>query len=92
MEKFTSFGKITNKYLHGDLGELILNYEDENHLQVSVSYEYNNFYMLDYEVEINLLNKSIDFISHRSKGSLNRVNLSREKEFEQAVSDYLFAN
>ena len=92
MEKFASFGKITNKFLHGNLGELSINYEDENHLKVSVTYEYNNYYLLDYLLEVNLLDRSIDFIAHHAKGSLDRVELNREEEFEKAVSEYLFSS
>ncbi len=92
MEKYASFTKITNKFLNGRLGELVLNYEDENHLQVSVTYEYNDYYWLDYQLEVNLLNKQIDFIAHHAKGSLNKVELTRDKDFENAVSKYLFSS
>lgn len=91
MEKFSSFTKITDKYLHGKLEELNLNYEDENHLQVSVRYEYNNFYWFDYLLEVNLSDHSIDFIAHHAKGSLDKVELNRESEFETAVGEYLFS-
>lgn len=91
MEKFAGFTKITNKFLHGTLEELKFNYEDKDHLQVSVTYEYNNYYWLDYQIEINLRNKQVDFVAHHAKGSLDKVELNREVEFENAVSEYLFA-
>lgn len=92
MEKFASFTKITDQYLNGKLNELVVNYEDQTHMHVHVSYEYNNYYWLDYEVEVDVDNKQVNFISHRSKSSINKVELSREKEFETAVSDYFFQN
>lgn len=92
MEKFAGFTEITNKFLDGRLEELRLNYEDQDHLQVSVTYEYNNYYSLDYKLEVDLSNKSVDFITHHANGSLDRVELNRDKEFEQAVTEYLFSN
>ncbi|AIO18379.1 hypothetical protein KQ51_00494 [Candidatus Izimaplasma bacterium HR1] len=92
MEKYADFTKITDRFLNGKLEELNLSYEDENHLQVSITYEYNNYYWMDYKLEVNLLNKSVDFITHHAKGSLDRVELNREAEFEEAVTQYLFSN
>ena len=92
MEKYAGFTKITDKFLNGKLEELKLSYEDESHLQVSITYEYNNYYWLDYKLEIDLLDKTVDFITHHAKGSLDKVELNREAEFEQAVTEYLFAN
>jgi hypothetical protein len=91
MEKYASFTKITDEFLHGKLEELNINYDDESHLKVSVTYEYNNYYWLDYKLEVNLTDHSIDFIAHHAKGSLDKVELTRETEFEQAVGDYLFS-
>ncbi len=92
MEKFAGFTEITNKFLDGRLEELNLSYEDSSHLQVSITYEYNNYYSLDYKLEVDLTSKSVDFITHHAKGSLDRVELNREREFEEAVTDYLFSN
>ena len=92
MEKFAGFTKITDEFLDGKLEELNISYEDSEHLQVSVTYEYNNYYSLDYKLEIDLSNKSVGFITHHAKGSLDKVELNREQEFEKAVSEYLFSN
>ena len=92
MEKFANFTEITDKFLDGKLEELNLSYEDAKHLQVSITYEYNNFYLLDYKLEVDLSSKSVDFITHHANGSLDRVELNREQEFEQAVGEYLFSN
>lgn len=92
MEKFAGFTEITDKFLDGKLEELNISYEDPKHLQVSVTYEYNNYYSLDYKLEVDLSDKSVDFITHHAKGSLDRVELNREQEFEQAVTKYLFSN
>lgn len=92
MEKFAGFTEITNKFLDGKLEELNLSYEDAEHLAVSVTYEYNNYYSLDYKLEIDLSNKSVDFITHHAKGSLDKVELARDREFERAVTEFLFSN
>lgn len=90
MEKFAGFTEITDKFLDGKLEELNISYEDSSHLQVSVTYEYNTYYTLDYKLEIDLSNKSVDFITHHANGSLDKVALNREQEFEEAVTEYLF--
>lgn len=91
MEKYSGFAKITDKYLRGNLEQLIIDYEDENHFTVEVVYEMNNYYSYDYKMEIDIDSKSVDFLAHNSKGSLNKVNLLQEKAFEKAISNYLFS-
>ena len=90
MEKFAGFTEITDRFLDGKLEELNISYEDSSHLLVSVTYEYNNYYTLDYKLEVDLSNKSVDFITHHANGSLDKVTLNREQKFEQAVTEYLF--
>jgi|LGVF01.2.fsa_nt_gb hypothetical protein len=92
MEKYAGFTKITTEFLSGKLEELSLSYEDASHLQVSITYEYNNYYWLDYQLEVDLTSKKVDFISHHANGSLDKVELNREVEFEQAVGEYLFSS
>ena len=92
MEKFAGFTEITNRFLNGRLEGLNLSYEDSDHLRVSITYEYNNYYSLDYKLEVELSSKSVDFITHHAKGSLDRVELNREQEFEKAVTEYLFSS
>jgi hypothetical protein len=91
MEKYTSFTKITTKYLHGTLEELNVCYGDNNTMNVNVAYEYNNYYTLNYEVVVDMDTKSVEFVCHRSNGGLNRVDLNRELGFEKAVSNYFFS-
>lgn len=91
MEKYSGFAKITDKYLRGNLEQLIIDYEDEKHFTVEVVYEMNNYYSYDYKMEIDIDSKSVDFLAHNSKGSLNKVNLLQEKAFENAISNYLFS-
>lgn len=90
MEKFASFGKITNQYLNGHLEELILDYESDHTFAVKVSYEYNNYYLLDYEVEVDTNKKEVIFRKHSSHGYLNKIDLNREKGYEKAVSNFFF--
>ena len=90
MEKFASFGKITDEFLNGKLEELVVDYENDHMMAVKVSYEYNNYYTIDYEVEIDITSKEVNFRGHSSQGYLNKVDLNREKGYEQAVSKYFF--
>jgi hypothetical protein len=92
MEKYTRFTKITDQFLNGKLGELAFNYENKNHLHVIVTYEFSNYYWIDYELDVDLEHKSIESASHHSNGSMNKVNLNREKDFEDAVSNFFFAS
>jgi hypothetical protein len=92
MEKYARFTKITNDILKGRLSGLSFNYENKNQLHVIVSYELNDYFWLDYELDVDLEHKHIDYASHHSKGSINKVELNREKEFEEAVSEFFFAS
>lgn len=92
MEKFANFTKITDEFLNGKLEELSINYDGNNHLKVSVTYEDDTNFWLDYLLEVNLTSQVIHFIAHHIKGSLDKVELARELEFEKAVGDFLFSN
>ncbi len=91
MEKFSSFTEITDKYLHGKLEELNVSYGDNKSLNVNIAYEYNNYYTLNYEVFVDLNERAVNFIAHRSSGGLNKIDLNREKGFEEAISNYFFS-
>lgn len=91
MEKFSCFTRLTKEYLHGTLEELQVKYDNPNVMHVNIGYEYNNYYILNYEVEIDIQHKNVCFISHRSNSGLNKVELNRESQFEDALTNYFFA-
>lgn len=86
MEKFKSLSAITNKYLNGKLSRVNLEYEDSKTLEVSIIYEYANYYELDYKMRIDLSENNVSFVSHDNEVGFNKMTLNREKEFESAVS------
>lgn len=86
MEKYSILSAITSKYLHGKLCKLTMEYEDSDTIEVSVTYEYANFYELDYKMLINLKKENISFISHNNEIGINKFKLDREEAFESAVS------
>lgn len=89
MEKFKSLSKLTNDFLHGKLSRIKLEYEDPNTLDVSIIYEYANYYELDYKMVINLVKENVDFVSHHNGYGLNQFDFDREIDFESAVKKTL---
>jgi hypothetical protein len=90
MEKFSRLSEITQNYLSGHLNKLVVNYDDEHTMHITVVYEDQNNYWFDYEIEIDLDHKKVNYGSHTSEGYLNKVRLNRENNFELAVCNALF--
>lgn len=91
MEKYTRLSKITNEYLHGNLAKLQVNYENDDLMSLSFLYEDTNHYWFDYEMSISIPKKLVEHASHFTTGYLNKVELSRENDFEKAVFNELFS-
>jgi hypothetical protein len=85
MEKFRSFKSITDEYLKGKLVDLHLDYKDEDTVNILVSYECNNFFTLDYEVNVDLKKHDVEFVSHGSQKAFQRIRLDKEPEFDMAI-------
>lgn len=92
MEKFKSFKSITDKYLGGKLVDLQMDYQDEERVNVLVSYECNNFFTLEYEIRIDLIRKNVKFLSHGSTKAFETIRLGNEPKFDNAVSEFFFSN
>ena len=90
MEKYSRFAKLTNQYLHGNLEKLEVEYNDDKSVTLTIVYKDTNEYRFDYEIQIDIPKHMVDFASHVSEGYLNRIQLSRETAFEQAVCNELF--
>jgi len=90
MEKYSRLSKITNEYLHGNLAKLQVNYEDDTNMSLSFLYEDTNHYWFDYEMNISIPKKVVEHASHFTTGYLNKVELTRETEFEKAVFNEIF--
>jgi hypothetical protein len=92
MDKFKSFKLITDKYLGGKLVDLHIDYQNEKIVNVLVSYECNNFFTLDYEIDLDIDKHDVKFISHGSSRAFEKIRLSSEPTFDKAVSNFFFAN
>lgn len=92
MEKYARISKLTKEYLHGALGNLRINYSRENELQILIEYEDQNHYWYDYEVAIDVINKTIASAIHQSEGHLNKVPLRRKHTFELALQNMIVNN
>lgn len=89
MEKYKSLSALTEKILHGTLCKFTLEYEDSETLEVSVSYEYANFYELDYKMLIDLKKEITSFVSHNNEHGIHKFQLGREELFEIEVTKTL---
>lgn len=86
MEKYRSLTAITKRILNGTLSKLTLEYEDSETLEVSVTYEYANFYELDYKMVIDLREEHTSFVSHNNEHGIHKFQLGREEAFETEVT------
>lgn len=91
MEKYKSLTTITDKYLDGKLIELDIRYNNDNEIHLEVLYQFNSFMKLCYELNVNINDKEINFLSHGSNGAFDKVRLGREENFEIAVQKLFFA-
>ena len=89
MDKYRSISAITKQCLNGKLVGLHMDYNNENNIHILVSYKANEYFTLDYEIEVNNENNRVEFISHGSHNTFDRVRLDREPAFDNAISHYL---
>lgn len=92
MEKYRKFTSITEKYLNGKLVGLQVEYPNDSKVHVLVSYECNNFYTLDYELEVDTNTEEVHFLSHGSTSGYGKISLGSEPSFDGAVSELLFSH
>lgn len=89
MDKYRSISAITEECLNGKLVGLHMDYNNDKNIHILVSYKANDYYTLDYEIEVNNKENKVEFISHGSHNTFDRVKLAREPEFDNAISNYL---
>ena len=87
MEKFARISRITDKYLHGTLHKLTVQYEGSAKVHIIVSYEDHNDYWFDYELDVNLESHKVDFNSHRLSSTIDKLQISRDEQFEHALEE-----
>jgi hypothetical protein len=87
MEKFARISRITDEFLHGTLHKLTVQYESPSKVHVVVSYEDHNDYWFDYEIDVNLTNHKVDFNSHRLASTIDKIQISRDEQFEHALQE-----
>lgn len=92
MEKYKSFTAITNEYLDGKLIELDMKYDKEDEIHLEILYKFNDFMKLVYEVSVDTKTEKVNFLSHGSNGSFDKVRLTRDIKFETAVSKVFFSH
>jgi len=90
MEKYSQLLNVTNEFLHGNIFKIVFEYTDTKDLQLTVQYKYDNKYWFDYDMNIDMAHEKVDFVSHRSEAKMESVRLSRDLNFEHAVSDIFF--
>lgn len=92
MDKFRSFKLITDQYLNGKLVDLVVDYKQENEVNVLVCYEAGKFFTLEYELNLDVEKGNVNFVSHGSTRAFQKISLGNEPAFDHAVSQLLFAN
>lgn len=90
MEKYTYLQNLTKKFLHGDLSEMRMEYENAVNTVVDIIYTDENHYNFDYKFEVNNKSKKLKFISHICDYANENIELKRNKTFEEAVKTFLF--
>ena len=90
MEKYSFLRDLTKKYLHGDLSEMRMQYENEVYTVVDIIYLDDRHYSFDYKFEVNNKSKKVKFISHICDYANEDFGLKRQIAFEEAVNTFLF--
>lgn len=92
MEKYSYLQNLTKKFLHGDLSEMRMQYENAVYTVVDIIYTDDSHYNFDYKFEVNNKSKKVKFISHICDYANENIELKRNKTFEEAVNTFLFKN
>jgi hypothetical protein len=90
MEKYSYIQDLTKNFLHGDLSEMRMQYENAVYTVVDVIYTDDSHYNYDYKFEVNNKTKKVKFISHICDYANQDFELKRQKGFEEAVKSFLF--
>lgn len=91
MEKYTYLKELTKTFLHGDLSEIKVRYENSVYTVVDINYTDDSHYNFDYKFEVENMTNKIKFISHICDYANEAFELKRETKFEDAVNSFLFS-
>ncbi|QVK20250.1 hypothetical protein KHQ82_07940 [Mycoplasmatota bacterium] len=89
MRKYSKVSELTKQFLNGKLNKVLVEYENENTLLITVSYEDSHHSWLNYTLKVNNKSNSVDFVHHQCRDMVGVITLTREQEFESAICDYL---
>jgi len=92
MVRHNGISEITKEFLDGTLRKLTMQYTDPDTLRVSIMYNDSNDYYFDYDMEINSRTELPNFLSHKCKTQLFKLNLGRTLSFENAVSSFILGS
>lgn len=92
MVRKNGISEITKEFLDGTLRKLTMEYKTKDTLLVSIMYNDSNDYYFDYDMEINSETERSNFLSHKCKTQLFKLNLERTLGFENAVSSYILGS
>jgi len=89
MKKYLEVAKLTKDYLGGELQKLSINYENPTLAHVELLYKDASDFQLDYQVDVHMKKQELVFCKHELTNPFEETKLGRNKEFEQALFDYL---
>ena len=89
MEKYIGLQDITKKYLHADLKNVNIHYENNDKILIHIEYN-DNIYLYDYELEVDKTTHKTSFVHHDCLGHGAETMLQRNLDFEHAIEEYLF--
>ena len=89
MEKYKNISVLTKEHLKGKLNKLTIEYENDDVVLISVTYEDDHNYWFDYQLSLNNDNEEVNFLHHVCSNIIGAVALDRDKVFEHAVTEYL---
>lgn len=88
MKKYSRVSELTEMHLKGKLEKILVEYENEDTLIVSVSYAagFNGIY--DYSLKLNNQNHNVDFVGHKCQFRGEGIKLKRDQAFETEISSF----
>lgn len=90
MEKYARFATLTNRFLHGQLEKLEVDYDDDTSVTLKIFYKDTNEYRFDYEIQLDIPMHIVEYATHFANGRMDQTKIHREQAFEDAVCHELF--
>lgn len=86
MKKYNIVKSLTKDYLHGKLEKFTIDYINSEELKVYVEYLDDYRFRFDYDLIVNINDKTTTFLSHHGTQVCDKINLSRDRQFELALT------